>query len=113
MLLKYGHLFLKLAAAGRTDLCACDASSKPAALNESKTAVELTDARGELVYKAKLKEDAIPEDPTSIHGNEDVPPFHGYSKGGTAVGQLVYAHVRLYICYQLKYDKIQLTMPTR
>lgn len=76
----------------------------------------LKDGKGDLVHKAKLKEDALEEDPTSKHGNADVPPFRksvadgsrrklhleadsrccrtdGYSKAGTATGKLVYAHV--------------------
>jgi hypothetical protein len=47
-----------------------------------------------LIYQAKLKEDALDLDPTSKEGSENAPPFHGYSKAGTAEGQLVYAHVR-------------------
>ncbi|KDE07172.1 hypothetical protein MVLG_02573 [Microbotryum lychnidis-dioicae p1A1 Lamole] len=38
-------------------------------------------------FVASLKEDILPEDPTSGQGP---PPFHGFSKNGTAKGQLVY-----------------------
>ncbi|SCV74507.1 BQ2448_7536 [Microbotryum intermedium] len=38
-------------------------------------------------FVASLKEDVLPEDPTSGQGP---PPFHGFSKNGTAKGQLVY-----------------------
>ena len=67
--------------------------SKPTPLNQSKTSIVLRDVDGSVIHEAKLAEDAVPEDPTSMHGNEDVPPFHGYSKAGAASGQLVYAHV--------------------
>lgn len=67
--------------------------SHPVALPASKTAVYYKDAQGQLVHRAKLAEDPLQKDKTSIHGNQDVPPFHGYSKKGTAQGQLVYAYV--------------------
>lgn len=54
----------------------------------------MNDAEGNLIYQAKLKEDALDLDPTSKEGSENAPPFHGYSKAGKAEGQLVYAHVR-------------------
>jgi len=40
-------------------------------------------------WKAKLKEDAFPEDPTSDKG---VPQFHGYSASGSVSGPIVYAN---------------------
>ena len=66
--------------------------SYPTPAEKSKTAIALHDADGALVHQAKLAEDPLSDDPTSPHGNADVPPFHGYSKAGTAIGQLVYAH---------------------
>ncbi|GAA5890619.1 hypothetical protein JCM16303_006676 [Sporobolomyces ruberrimus] len=39
-------------------------------------------------FVASLTESSFPQDPTSSHG---VPTFHGFSKNGTATGQLVYA----------------------
>lgn len=66
--------------------------SYPTPKETSKTAIALHDADGALIHQAKLAEDALSHDPTSPHGNADVPPFHGYSKAGTAIGQLVYAH---------------------
>lgn len=68
-------------------------TSYPAPLEKTKTSLTMKDKLGRTLFKAKLAEDPIAEDPTSIHGNADVPPFHGYSKAGKAEGQLVYAHV--------------------
>jgi len=68
--------------------------SHPTPSKESKTYIKLNDPQGKLIYQAKLKEDALDLDPTSKEGSENAPPFHGYSKAGTAEGQLVYAHVR-------------------
>mgnify|MGYP001590391336 CR=1 FL=1 len=42
-------------------------------------------------FIAKLLEDDVPEDKTSAKGRFEVPTFHGFSKNGTAKGQLVYA----------------------
>lgn len=67
----------------------------PTPLKESETSITLSDGEGKLVHKAKLAEDALPQDKTSTHGNEAVPPFHGYSKRGGAEGQLIYAHFGL------------------
>ncbi|PWN53362.1 Zn-dependent exopeptidase [Violaceomyces palustris] len=39
-------------------------------------------------FVASMKEDVLDEDPTSGHG---VPVFHGYSRSGSATGQIVYA----------------------
>ncbi len=41
-------------------------------------------------FVAELLEDEVPEDKTSKDGRFDVPTFHGFSKNGTATGQLVY-----------------------
>ena len=42
-------------------------------------------------YDAELREDVIPEDPTS-HNPDEVPTFHGYSANGNVTGELVYAN---------------------
>ena len=42
-------------------------------------------------YEAGLREDAIPEDPTSADP-DTVPTFHGYSANGNVTGELVYAN---------------------
>src|SRR5579862_4626392 len=41
--------------------------------------------------EAELKEDIIPEDPTSLDP-DGVPTFHGYSANGNVTGELVYAN---------------------
>lgn len=47
--------------------------------------------KGSLEYEAELREDVIPEDPTSVNPDE-VPTFHGYSANGNVTGELVYAN---------------------
>jgi len=42
-------------------------------------------------YEAELREDVIPEDPTSADPDA-VPTFHGYSANGNVTGELVYAN---------------------
>jgi N-acetylated-alpha-linked acidic dipeptidase len=42
-------------------------------------------------FEASLREDAIPEDPTSVDPDV-VPTFHGYSANGNVTGELVYAN---------------------
>ncbi|KAK9898258.1 Zn-dependent exopeptidase [Cystobasidium minutum MCA 4210] len=64
----------------------------PTPFKDSKSFVKLLDEDGNVAYQAKLREDALDLDPTSKDGNENAPPFHGYSKAGSAEGQLVYAH---------------------
>ena len=54
--------------------------SHPAPLNATSTTLYLKDGQGNLVHQAKLKEDALVEDPTSKHGNADVPPFREQHK---------------------------------
>ncbi|BGP58474.1 hypothetical protein JCM8202_003603 [Rhodotorula sphaerocarpa] len=55
----------------------------------AKSALTLTPpGASEPSWQAKLKEDVFPEDPTS---GEGVGIWHGFSKNGTAKGQLVYA----------------------
>jgi N-acetylated-alpha-linked acidic dipeptidase len=45
----------------------------------------------EIKFEAELREDAIPEDPTS-QDPDAVPTFHGYSANGNVTGELVYAN---------------------
>ncbi|KAI9312728.1 hypothetical protein BX666DRAFT_1865566 [Dichotomocladium elegans] len=45
----------------------------------------------ELLYEAKLQEDPIPEDPSTIHPDE-TPTFHGYSADGNVTGPVVYVN---------------------
>ena len=71
----------------------CGLYSHPVPVPRSKTIAYLKDSQGRVIARAKLAEAPLAQDPTSIHGNLDVPPFHGYSKKGMAEGQLVYAHV--------------------
>jgi len=42
-------------------------------------------------YEAELREDVIPEDPTSADPDV-IPTFHGYSAAGNVTGELVYAN---------------------
>jgi hypothetical protein len=42
-------------------------------------------------YEAELREDVIPEDPTSLDPDA-IPTFHGYSANGNVTGELVYAN---------------------
>ena len=51
----------------------------------------LFDGDDGLQYEAKLREDVIPEDPTS-HNPDEIPTFHGYSANGNVTGELVYAN---------------------
>lgn len=75
--------------------------SHPTPFKDSKSFVKLLDEDGNVAYQAKLREDALDLDPTSKDGNENAPPFHGYSKAGSAEGQLVYAHVSCFLlCMQ-------------
>ncbi|OBA20888.1 Zn-dependent exopeptidase [Metschnikowia bicuspidata var. bicuspidata NRRL YB-4993] len=46
---------------------------------------------GELIYKAPLREDAIPEDSTSA-GNDTVPTFLAYGANGNVTAEYVYAN---------------------
>jgi len=43
-----------------------------------------------------VREDQITEDGHEHLAETDVTPFHGYSKNGTATGQLVYAFVSFF-----------------
>jgi hypothetical protein len=45
----------------------------------------------DIKYEAGLREDIIPEDPTSADPDA-VPTFHGYSANGNVTGELVYAN---------------------
>jgi hypothetical protein len=55
--------------------------------------LELRAQDGRSLFNASLTEDTLDEDSTSREGNTLVPPFHGFSKAGSAKGQLVYANV--------------------
>ncbi|SCW04180.1 LAFE_0H07844g1_1 [Lachancea fermentati] len=44
-----------------------------------------------LAYQASLKEDVLPDDPTT-GGDDLVPAFHGYSASGNVTGQYVYVN---------------------
>jgi hypothetical protein len=46
---------------------------------------------GTVEFEAALREDVIPEDPTSLDPDQ-VPTFHGYSANGNVTGELVYAN---------------------
>ena len=46
---------------------------------------------GSVEFEAALREDIIPEDPTSANPDQ-VPTFHGYSANGNVTGELVYAN---------------------
>lgn len=58
-----------------------------------KSKVELRTREGRSLFNATLAEDDLDEDSTSKEGNKGVPPFHGFSKAGSAKGQVVYANV--------------------
>lgn len=54
--------------------------------------VELLSDRDEPYWKADLLEDGDPRDETAAKYKHSVPPFHGLSAAGEAIGQLVYAN---------------------
>ncbi|OJA19334.1 hypothetical protein AZE42_00444 [Rhizopogon vesiculosus] len=60
--------------------------------NAAGMAVELLGDRNELHWQADLLEDGDPRDETAAKYKDSVPPFHGYSVSGEAIGQLVYAN---------------------
>ena len=47
-----------------------------------------------LEFEAELREDVVPEDPTSANPDQ-VPTFHGYSANGNVTAELVYANFGL------------------
>lgn len=53
-------------------------------------ALRLLSQKGKLMYEAPLKEDVLPEDPTSQ--NDTIPTFHGYSASGNVTAQYFYAN---------------------
>lgn len=57
------------------------------------SSLSMTAPNGTELFKAKLFEPPVEKDKTSKHGTEDVPFFHGFSKAGSAEGQLVYANM--------------------
>ncbi|GAB7365116.1 hypothetical protein MBLNU230_g6206t1 [Neophaeotheca triangularis] len=46
---------------------------------------------GEVAYEASLKEDVLPEDPTTAHP-DSIPTFHGYSANGNVTAQYVFVN---------------------
>ncbi|KAG1736384.1 Zn-dependent exopeptidase [Suillus occidentalis] len=54
--------------------------------------VELLGESDQSIWKADLLEDGDPRDETAAKYKHSVPPFHGFSAAGEAVGQLVYAN---------------------
>lgn len=54
--------------------------------------VELLSESDQSIWKADLLEDGDPRDETAAKYKHFVPPFHGFSAAGEAVGQLVYAN---------------------
>jgi N-acetylated-alpha-linked acidic dipeptidase len=54
--------------------------------------VELLGESDQSVWKADLLEDGDPRDETAAKYRNSVPPFHGFSAAGEAIGQLVYAN---------------------
>ena len=54
--------------------------------------VQLLGDRNELYWQADLLEDGDPLDETAARYKDSVPPFHGLSAAGEAIGQLVYAN---------------------
>lgn len=57
------------------------------------SSLSMFDSQGKQVYRANLTEPPVKGDETSQHGMQDVPLFHGFSKAGSAKGQLVYANM--------------------
>lgn len=53
-------------------------------------ALKLVSPKGKVLYSAPLKEDVLPEDPTSQ--NDTVPTFHGYSASGNVTAAYFYAN---------------------
>ncbi|KAG0703297.1 Zn-dependent exopeptidase [Suillus ampliporus] len=60
--------------------------------NADGLAVELLGESDQLVWKANLVEDGDPRDETAAKYKDAIPPWHGLSAGGEAIGQLVYAN---------------------
>lgn len=54
--------------------------------------VELLGDLDEIYWKADLLEDGDPRDETAAKYKHSVPPFHGFSAAGEAIGQLIYAN---------------------
>ncbi|KAG1854106.1 Zn-dependent exopeptidase [Suillus tomentosus] len=54
--------------------------------------VELLSESDQPIWKADLLEDGDPRDETAAKYKHSVPPFHGFSAAGEAIGQLVYAN---------------------
>ncbi|KAK6075987.1 glutamate carboxypeptidase II [Seiridium cupressi] len=56
-----------------------------------RTSLKLLSEDGTVAFNASLKEDAIPEDPTSSPDN-GWPAFHGFSANGNVTAELIYAN---------------------
>ncbi|KAL5445374.1 hypothetical protein PMIN07_010136 [Paraphaeosphaeria minitans] len=55
------------------------------------SALELRSSTGDVLFKASLEEEELPEDPTSLRSN-GLPAFHGFSANGDVQAKLVYAN---------------------
>lgn len=53
--------------------------------------LSLLDAKGRTIYNAPLKEDVIPDDPTT-HGNDTIPTFLSYAANGNVTAEYIYAN---------------------
>lgn len=53
--------------------------------------LSLLDEKARTIYNAPLKEDVIPEDPTT-HGNDTIPTFLSYAANGNVTAQYIYAN---------------------
>ncbi|KAG2152653.1 Zn-dependent exopeptidase [Suillus bovinus] len=60
--------------------------------NADGMALELLGESDQPIWKADLLEDGDPRDETAAKYKHSVPPFHGFSAAGEAIGQLVYAN---------------------
>ncbi|KAG1727082.1 Zn-dependent exopeptidase [Suillus paluster] len=60
--------------------------------NADGLAVELLGESDQPIWKANLLEDGDPRDETAAKYKDAIPPWHGLSAGGEAIGQLVYAN---------------------
>ena len=59
------------------------------ALNHS---LDILDAQDQIVWSANLEEDADPLDKEAHQYKDAVPAWHGLSRDGDVVGQLIYAN---------------------
>lgn len=54
---------------------------------------------GKVAYEASLKEDVLPEDPTTGHP-DSIPTFHGYSANGNVTASYVYVNYGTFADYE-------------